>query len=122
FAGFETLGSKKSLMASWITHWLGIKGPSYIIDTACSSSLYAMERAYRILRSGEADDMIVAGSQLCLNPLVNMQLMRLGVLSPDGYSRPFDIDANGYMRSESMTVVYLQKAKNAKRIYATLIH
>jgi len=26
------------------------------------------------------------------------------------------------MRSDSMTVVYLQKAKNAKRVYATLVH
>jgi len=42
----------------------------------------------------------------------------LGVLSPDGYCRPFSIDAKGYSRSETVTVIYLQKAKYAKRIYA----
>ena len=43
----------------------------------------------------------------------------LGTLSPTGYCSPFDIAADGYTRSETVAVVYLQKAKNAKRIYAT---
>lgn len=40
----------------------------------------------------------------------------------DGYCRPFDIGASGYTRSETISVVYIQKAKNAKRIYATIEH
>lgn len=48
--------------------------------------------------------------------------MILGVLSPDGFCRSFDKNANGYMRSETISVVYLQKAKKAKRIYATLVY
>jgi len=38
-------------------------------------------------------------------------------LSSDGYCRPFDVAANGYSRSETVAVIYLQKAKYAKRIY-----
>lgn len=45
-----------------------------------------------------------------------------GVLSPDGYCKPFDDNATGYMRSETIGVVYLQRAKTAKRIYATLVY
>jgi len=45
-----------------------------------------------------------------------------GVLSSDGRSKSFDADADGYSRSETICVVYLQKAKNAKRIYATLVY
>ena len=30
--------------------------------------------------------------------------------------------ANGYARSEAICVVYLQKAREAKRIYATVVH
>ncbi|XP_039312468.1 fatty acid synthase-like [Solenopsis invicta] len=40
------------------------------------------------------------------------------VLSPKGYCRLFDIAANGFSRSDTVGVIYLQKAKNAKRIYA----
>ena len=39
-------------------------------------------------------------------------------MSSDGYCRPFDIAADGYSRSDTIAVAYLQKAKNAKRIYA----
>ncbi|XP_036143420.1 fatty acid synthase-like, partial [Monomorium pharaonis] len=46
----------------------------------------------------------------------------VGVLSRKGYCRPFDIDGDGYTRSEMVTVIYLQKAKNAKRIYAICPH
>lgn len=46
----------------------------------------------------------------------------LGVLSSDGYCRPFDIAADGYARSETVAAIYLQKAKNAKRIYAICPH
>jgi fatty acid synthase len=46
----------------------------------------------------------------------------LGALSSDGYCRPFDIAASGYSRAETVSAVYLQKAKNAKRIYAICKH
>lgn len=47
---------------------------------------------------------------------------RLGVLAKDGYCRPFDQQASGYTRSETICVMYLQKAKNAKRIYANVVY
>jgi len=43
-------------------------------------------------------------------------------LSSDGYCRSFDENANGYMRGETIGIVFLQKAKKAKRIYATVVH
>ena len=49
-------------------------------------------------------------------------ILYVGVLSPEGYCRPFDSNGNGYSRSEAVAIVYLQKAKNAKRIYAICPH
>lgn len=46
----------------------------------------------------------------------------LGILSPDGYCKPFDEESTGYMRSDTVAVVYLQKAIDARRIYATFVH
>ena len=34
----------------------------------------------------------------------------------------FFLAANGYARSEAVIIVYLQKAKDARRVYATVIH
>lgn len=47
---------------------------------------------------------------------------RLGVLAPNGYCRPFDKDATGYTRAEAICVMYLQKAKDSKRIYTNLLY
>ncbi|KAL2715899.1 fatty acid synthase-like [Vespula squamosa] len=120
--GFGITGCSRDMMAQNISFWLGATGPSFVIDSGCSSSLYAMEHAYRAIRSGQCDYAIVAGSNLCLHPYVSRQFTRLGVLNQDGRCKVFDEDANGYVRSEGVSVAFLQKAKTAKRIYATIIH
>jgi fatty acid synthase, animal type len=43
-------------------------------------------------------------------------------LSKDGFCRPYDKDAAGYTRSEAVCVVFLQKAADAKRIYANFVY
>lgn len=46
----------------------------------------------------------------------------MGVLAPDGYCRPFDKNATGYTRSEAINAMFLQRRKNANRIYATVVY
>ncbi|XP_018360096.1 PREDICTED: LOW QUALITY PROTEIN: fatty acid synthase-like [Trachymyrmex cornetzi] len=108
--------------ANMISYCLDLKGPSYTVDTACSSSHHALAVGYECIMSGKCEDAIIGTAQLCLYSIINLQFARLGVLSLDGYCRPFDTTANGYSRSETISVVYLQKAKNAKRIYAICPH
>ncbi|XP_025263301.1 fatty acid synthase-like isoform X3 [Camponotus floridanus] len=120
--GLGIVGCNKSIVANILSYFLDLKGPSYTVDSACSSSLYAMALGYRDIMSGRCEDAIIGTSQLCLHPTLNLQFSRLGVLSSDGCCKPFDAAANGYSRSETLSVLYLQKAKNAKRIYATCKH
>lgn len=51
-----------------------------------------------------------------------MTNVRLGVLARDGFCRPFDHQASGYTRAEGICVLYLQRAKHAKRIYANVVY
>ncbi|XP_029167464.1 fatty acid synthase-like [Nylanderia fulva] len=120
--GFGITGCSRAMMANRISYWLGVTGPSYTLDSACSSSLFALEHAYRCIQDGQCDAAIVGGANLCLHPYVSLQFSRLGVLSRDGRCKSFDTDADGYARSEAVSVVYLQKAKYAKRIYATVVY
>lgn len=60
--------------------------------------------------------------QCCKNVKIFIIISRLGVLAPDGYCRPFDVDATGYTRSEAVCMIFLQRAKNAKRIYSTVLY
>ncbi|XP_023313670.1 fatty acid synthase-like [Trichogramma pretiosum] len=120
--GFGITGCSRAMLANRISYWLGVTGPSYAVDTACSSSLFALEHAYRSIRDGLCDAAIVGGANLCLHPYVSLQFSRLGVLSPDGRCKSFDESANGYARSEAVACVFLQKAKDSKRVYATVVH
>lgn len=44
-----------------------------------------------------------------------------GLLSPDGTTRSFDETAEGHTRSESVAVLFLQRACDAKRIYQEVL-
>lgn len=46
----------------------------------------------------------------------------LGVLASDGFCRPLDNNASGYTRSEANGLIFLQKMKDAKRVYSSLIY
>ncbi|XP_077295534.1 fatty acid synthase-like [Arctopsyche grandis] len=120
--GFGVTGCSRAMLANRISQWLGCTGPSYSVDSACSSSMYAVEHAYRAIRDGHCDSAIVGGSNLCLHPYVSLLFSRLGVLSREGRCRSFDNDASGYVRSEAAAVIFLQKAKVAKRVYAQILH
>lgn len=110
------------MLANRVSFALGLRGPSFMIDTACSSSMYALDCAFNSMRIGECDSALVGGTNLLLHPNVSLQFARLGVLSKDGFCRPFDKDASGYSRSESTCVVFLQKSGDAKRIYANFVY
>ncbi|KAJ8675796.1 hypothetical protein QAD02_011582 [Eretmocerus hayati] len=117
---YGIIGTSKAMLANRISYTFGITGPSFAVDTACSSSLFAMENAYRAIYDGQCDGAIVAGTNLCLQPHTSKHFWRLGVLSPESRSKVFDESSDGYARSEAISVILLQKAKDAKRIYATV--
>ncbi|XP_076761434.1 fatty acid synthase-like [Xylocopa sonorina] len=120
--GLGITGCSKTMLPNRISYYLGIHGPSYVVDTACSSSLVSLDHAYRMIRTGVCDAAIIGGCNLCLHPYLSLQFARLGVLSPDCRCKTFDESANGYVRSEAVSVIYLQKAKNANRIYAQVVY
>lgn len=120
--GLGLTGSSRAMLANRISYFFGLHGPSYVIDTACSTTLVAVDQACRLIETGVCDQMIVGGSHLCLHPNISLQFKRLGVLSTDCRCKTFDASANGYARSEAVSVIFLQKAKVAKRIYATVVH
>ncbi|KAJ8668373.1 hypothetical protein QAD02_010036 [Eretmocerus hayati] len=112
----------RSQYANRISYCFGFTGPSYGVDTACSSSMTAFEHAFRAIKSGLCDGAIVGGASICLLPQMNKWFNLTGVLSPDGQCKTWDEASDGFVRSESVCVVLLQKTKDARRIYATVIN
>ncbi|XP_067015128.2 fatty acid synthase isoform X2 [Anabrus simplex] len=120
--GLVLTGTSRAMYANRISYSLNLRGPSYMLDSGHASGTTALEQAYRAVRDGRCEAAIVAAANLCLAPNLMLQFMRRGVLSADGVPRPFDEDANGIVRSEAVTVLFVQKARDAKRVYATVVH
>ncbi|KMQ82768.1 fatty acid synthase, partial [Lasius niger] len=110
------------MFANRISYAFDFIGPSYALDTVCSSSLTAMHQAVVAIRTGQCDAAIVGGLNLILDPAYTIHFNKLNMLSKDGRCKSFDITADGYVRAEAVVAIYLQKATNARRIYATVIN
>ncbi|KAH8399557.1 hypothetical protein KR222_006482 [Zaprionus bogoriensis] len=120
--GYCLTGCARAMFANRISYTFDFKGPSFIVDTACSSSLVALSHAYTDMREGRCDYALVAGVNLILKPIFALQFLRLGIVSHDGSCKTFDAAANGYARADTCAVVFLQRAAQAKRVYASILN
>ncbi|NXK65451.1 FAS synthase, partial [Sylvietta virens] len=120
--GYSMTGCQRAMLANRVSYFYDLKGPSLTVDTACSSSLIALENAYKAIRHGRCSAALVGGVNLLLKPNTSVQFMKLGMLSPDGACKAFDVSGNGYCRSEAAVVVLLTKRSMAKRVYATIVN
>ncbi|XP_046820631.1 fatty acid synthase-like [Vespa crabro] len=118
--GFGMLGSARTMASNRISFFMDVVGPSCTIQSSCNGSAMALKKAIESIQSGECEAAIVDAGILVLFPNISSQLIQLGLLAPDGVNRSFDAKASGYTRSESVGVLFLQKAKDAKRIYAEI--
>ncbi|XP_045454233.1 fatty acid synthase-like [Melitaea cinxia] len=120
--GLGITGCNRAMFANRISYWLNAKGPSMAVDSACVSSTGALELAYKAITRGECEAAIVGGAHLCLHPQSTIHYGRTLQLSMDGKTKSFDNDPTGCAKSEAINILFLQKAKDARRIYAEVVH
>ncbi|PWW63313.1 non-ribosomal peptide synthetase/type I polyketide synthase [Actinokineospora spheciospongiae] len=119
--GFTTLaahtatGTMMTMVSNRISFCFDLRGPSVSIDTACSSSLVAVHLACQSLRSGETGLALAGGTLLHSAPQYTIAETKGGFLSPEGKSRTFDADADGYVRAEGVGVVAIKRLADALR-------
>ncbi|XP_075558776.1 fatty acid synthase-like isoform X2 [Dermacentor variabilis] len=116
------MGCHRAMFSNRISYSLDLQGPSMTIDTACSSTMIALNEAVLAIRSGQCEAAIVGGASITLNPHSTVEYSDLGVLSKDGVSRPFDHKGDGYVRSETVGVFFLQRFSEARRVYAKIVN
>jgi polyketide synthase 5 len=98
-----------------IAYALGLHGPAITLDTSCSSALLALHLACQSLNEGESDLALAGGCSLLMEPSGSASASAQGMLSPTGRCRAFDVDADGFVRSEGCAVVVLKRLHDAQR-------
>ncbi|EME79755.1 uncharacterized protein MYCFIDRAFT_190533 [Pseudocercospora fijiensis CIRAD86] len=105
---YAAVGTSRAILSNRISYFFNWKGASMTIDTACSSSLVALHNAVQTLRSRDSGMAVVCGSNLIFGPESFIIESTVNMLSPDGLSRMWDKDANGYARGEGLAALVLK--------------
>ncbi|KAJ2940723.1 hypothetical protein O0L34_g14834 [Tuta absoluta] len=116
---FIISGSCKTMHANRISYWLDAKGPSFTFDSP-AGSIHAVQHAVRCIKSGECDAAIVGSGELPLDPILNINMRKAGISCLDSKTRCFEKNGDGSVLSHAVGLLFLQKAKDAKRIYAEI--
>ncbi|KAI5638917.1 acyl transferase domain-containing protein [Phthorimaea operculella] len=116
--GYVLSGCGKSMFSNRISYFMDAKGPSYSLDCSCASSMVCLEHAYQAMTEGECEAAVVGAGNLCLHPELSLNHRKGGMACLDGKTKCFDANGDGPVRAEAVNCIFLQKAKDAKRIYA----
>lgn len=97
-----------------------IHGPSYGVVSACSTGVHAIADGYYTIQRGDADIMLVGGSEATLVPVAMAGFANAKALStrngdPAKASRPFDLHRDGFVSSEGAGVLVIEELESAKR-------
>lgn len=107
----------------------GASGTNFSVVSACSTGAHAIGEGVEIIRRGEADVMIVGGSEAPLVPISIAGFNSMKALStrndePQRASRPFEADRDGFVMGEGAGVLIIEDLEHARarnaRIYAEL--
>jgi 3-oxoacyl-[acyl-carrier-protein] synthase II len=118
-------GSIINMIAGNLSILLGAKGPNLAIVTACTTSTHCLGEAAKSIRLGEADVMVAGGAEATVTELTMGGFASARALStrnddPQGASRPWDRDRDGFVLSEGAGAVVLEEYEHARRRGANL--
>ncbi len=118
-----------NMISGFLSIMEGIKGPNLNIVTACTTGVHNIGIAARTIAYGDADMMLAGGAESTITPLGIGGFNAARALStrnddPQGASRPWDKDRDGFVMGEGAGVVMLEEYEHAKargaHIYAEL--
>lgn len=108
-----------NMAAGEVAIHLGARGPSLAPCTACASGASALALARDLLLAGRCDIALAGGTEAAIHPVVVAGFHRIGAMStrsgdPEGASRPFASDRDGFVMGEASAVLVLEREPDAR--------
>jgi 3-oxoacyl-[acyl-carrier-protein] synthase II len=123
----STIGN---MVAGHLSIRFGLKGPNLGVVSACTTSTHAIGFGMRCIQYGDADIIIAGGSECATTPTALAGFSQAKALSernddPQGASRPWDKDRDGFVMADGGGAVILEELEHAKargaRIYGEVV-
>jgi 3-oxoacyl-[acyl-carrier-protein] synthase II len=115
------------MIAGFVAIQANVRGPNYATVSACSSSNHAIGSAFEIIRRGDADVMIAGGAEAGIGEIPVAAFSAMRALStrrnddPEGASRPFDAQRDGFVLAEGAAALTLESLESATARGATVL-
>ena len=105
---------------------LGARGPNTTINSACASGADAIGHALNLIRLGQAEVLLAGGCESMIAPVPMAAMAVVGTLSrrnddPQGASRPFDAERDGFVMGEGAAVLVLESEEHARHRDAPIL-
>lgn len=97
----------------------GFQGPNIAIVTACTTGTHNIGYGARMIQYGEADVMVVGGSEWSTSPVTIAGFASMRALStrndePEKASRPWDAERDGFLLGDGAGVLVIEEYERAK--------
>ncbi|MFT4748663.1 MAG: 3-oxoacyl-[acyl-carrier-protein] synthase II [Pseudohongiellaceae bacterium] len=126
---FFVPGSIINMIAGTLSIRFGMQGPNFAVTTACTTGTHNIGLAANMISHQQAEIMLVGGAEMATTNVGLGGFSAARALSsrnddPQGASRPWDKDRDGFVLSDGAGVMVLEELEHAKRrgakIYAEL--
>ncbi len=116
-------GGLPNIVAGRVAFCFDLQGGNVILDAACAASMAALDHAVKSLRLGEADMVVMGGSDSTMSASAYVGFCKTYALSAKG-SSPFDAKADGFVMGEGCGILLLKRLSDAEaaedKIYAVI--
>jgi len=107
-----------NILSGYVAIKYGFKGPNFSVTSACASGTHSIGEAMRMIQYGDADIMIAGGAEASVAMLGIGGFSALRATSrrnddPEGASRPFDKERDGFVMSEGAGIIVLEEKEHA---------
>ena len=108
-----------NLAGGYVSMQHGLRGPNICHVSACATGAHSIGEAMHIIARGDADVMVVGGTEAPVNVMGLAGFAAMRALStrndePERASRPFDLGRDGFVMGEGAGVLVLESLEHAQ--------